>query len=49
MHLSLKIMTVMLPFFDLGIDGVMPIPANAILTEDNLALLDESGIPLLTE
>lgn len=49
MHLSLKIMTIMLPFFDVVMEESNFVPANSILTEDNLALEDESGNPLLTE
>ena len=48
MHLILKIMTVMLPLFDLDNEQNI-IPPNAILTEDNFAIRDELGNPLLTE
>lgn len=42
-------MTVMLPFFDIVLDEGNFAPPNAILTESNLAIEDESGNPLLTE
>ena len=49
MHFTLKLMTVMLPFFDVVMEEGNFIPPNAILTENNLSLEDESGNPLLTE
>ena len=49
MHLILKIMTVMLPLFDIIENDNDFNPANAILTEDNFAIRDELGNPLLTE
>jgi len=49
MHLILKIMTVMLPFYEVVMNEDNFAPPNAILTESNLAIEDESGNPLLTE